>query len=455
MSAHPVLLDDASMRDFVVDGYVVVKADFPNDVHESIFRQTEAVFENEGNPGNNILPRVPQLQSVLDHPRVHGALSSILGPEYYVHPCRHCHFNSPGSPGQQMHRDSFTRRRHRTRWAMAFYYPQDVPEEKGPTAVSPGSHYHNTYSEDAAAPEVALGGEAGTVAIVHYDLWHRGTPNRTDQKRFMHKFLFTRMQEPKSPSWNSTAEAWPQTADPRQAMWQNLWDWHSGRGENGATTAAANGSVAALIRGLQDESEAQCLQAAYALSALGAPAVPALVEVLQDESGELRRNAAYALSALGAPAVPALIEAAADEREWTRDSAVDVLADIGRPAQPAVPALIEALGDAAAPVRGRAAEALGILGSCASESVAALTGALRDPDQDVRRHAALALARMGAAAEPAVPALVEAQNDDDRYVRSKALKALERIDTPTARKALLDALLLARWCPITTKESTF
>ena len=454
MSANPVLLDDASMRNFIVDGYVVVKADFPDDVHQSIFRQTEAVFENEGNPGNNILPRVPQLQRVLEHPRVRGALASILGPDYYPHPCRHCHFNTPGSPGQQMHRDSFTRRRHRTRWAMVFYYPQDVPEEKGPTAVAPGSHYHNTYCQDEAAPEVPLGGEAGTVVIVHYDLWHRGTPNRTDQKRFMHKFLITRMREPESPSWQSAASAWPQTDDPRLAMWQNMWDWHSGRPPKGRSAAAAD-SVAPLIRGLQGESEAQCLQAAYALGALGESAVPALVEVLQDESEALRRNAAYALSALGSAAVPALIEATADARAWTRDSAVDALADIGRPARAAVPALIAALGDEAARVRGRAAEALGILGQAAAAAVPALIAALRDAEQEVRRHAVLALARMGPAAARALPALIEVQRDVDRYVRSKALKALEEIATPPARRALLDALLLARWCPTTTRESTF
>ena len=38
-----------------------------------------------------------------------------------------------------MHQDSYENdqnvRHHRTRWAMAFYYPQDVPRELGPTAV--------------------------------------------------------------------------------------------------------------------------------------------------------------------------------------------------------------------------------------------------------------------------------------------------------------------------------
>ena len=106
-------------------------------------------------------------------------------------------------------------------------------------------------------------------------------------------------------------------------------------------------------------------------------------------------------------------------------------------------------------MRGRAAEALGILGQAAAAAVPALIAALRDAEQEVRRHAVLALARMGPAAARALPALIEVQRDVDRYVRSKALKALEGIATPAARRALLDALLLARWCPTTTGESTF
>ena len=57
------LLDDDAMRQFVRQGYVQVGADFPPDVHREIYAQLEDVFEREGNPGNNILPRIPRLQS--------------------------------------------------------------------------------------------------------------------------------------------------------------------------------------------------------------------------------------------------------------------------------------------------------------------------------------------------------------------------------------------------------
>jgi len=35
------------------------------------------------------------LQQVFDHPFVHGALVSLLGPDYYLHLHRHVHYNSP------------------------------------------------------------------------------------------------------------------------------------------------------------------------------------------------------------------------------------------------------------------------------------------------------------------------------------------------------------------------
>ena len=79
---------------------------------------------------------------------VHGALHSILGPDYYLHLHRHVHDNPPGSKGQNLHKDSLynsryavdeKRRHHRTRWLMLFYYPQDTPVELGPTAILPRS----------------------------------------------------------------------------------------------------------------------------------------------------------------------------------------------------------------------------------------------------------------------------------------------------------------------------
>ena len=104
MSTPERLLDDAGMRDFIVKGYHSFKLDLPPDYHAFTHRRTEEVFAGQGNPGNNLLPLIPELQQVLDHPRVRGTLASILGPEYSTHPHRHCHLNPPEARGR-----SFTR----------------------------------------------------------------------------------------------------------------------------------------------------------------------------------------------------------------------------------------------------------------------------------------------------------------------------------------------------------
>ena len=94
MTDREFLLDDAEVQRFIVDGYLTVHADYPARFHDAIYQQIESVFEQEGNPGNNILPRVPQLQHVFEHPAVKGALTSLLGPGYILNPHRHCHLSA-------------------------------------------------------------------------------------------------------------------------------------------------------------------------------------------------------------------------------------------------------------------------------------------------------------------------------------------------------------------------
>jgi len=84
-----------------------------------------------------------------------------------------------------------------------------------------------------------------------------------------------------------------------------------------------------------------------------------------------------------------------------------------------------------------------------------LTTLLADEDGQTRFNAAYGLARHGAAAAPATDALVRALDDENRYVRNHSAEALEQIGTPEALRALTDFLNVSRWCPITTKDSTF
>ncbi len=451
MRTH-LLLDDSRVQSFIADGYVVVKTDLPRDFHQSIYQQIEKVLTAEGNPGNNLLPRIPDLQQVFDQPEVAGALTSILGPGYYLHPHRFCHFNRPGSEGQRLHKDSWSRRHHRPRWAMAFYYPQDTPAERGPTGVVPGSHYQNRLDRGDEERAVALAGEAGTVAIVHYDLWHRATPNNTEQDRYMVKFLFVRLEEPDGPSWDASGESWSGNGHAGAPMWHSMWEWCGGRSEGLAVEASEQG---VLLRALMGNSEAASQVAAYILGRAGDSAVGPLIDCLRQEAEHVRRNAGYGLAAAGPAAVEALAQACSDDDPAVRLAAVDSLGDMGRVGSPAVPALQRALGDASDPVRGHAAEALGAMGALPPAVLEELAAVLRDDDEWVRRNAALGLARLGPAAEAVQPMVVAALNDPNRYVSAKAAKTLERIGTPEATEILFDYLSAARWCPVTTKDTPY
>ncbi len=495
------LFSDEQMRDFIVNGYVTVKADLSRSVHETIYRKTQEFTENEGNLGNNILPRVPELQAVFEEPAVRGALTSILGPNYVMHSHRHPHRNAPHSGGQGFHKDSYWGhqkvRHHRPRWAMAFYYPQDTPFEIGPSSILSGTQYYSHRITEENDGEVALSGEAGTVSLIHFDLWHRAMANQTDKTRYMMKFQFIRMDEPQQPDWNSDNSTWnadglDENGNPaakrHETTWRHVWNWMAG-GTNGHSAQETNGNMSTYIEALSDEEptvrsdaadalgllcesaadavpmlsdalrddyEPVRLNAAYALGAIGEPAVSTLIEKLSDEKDSPRRMAAYGLAAVGAPAVETLCEALEHENDEVRHQATYALAQIGSAAEPAISVLMEHSKDNKVEVRRYIPEALGAIGAPAAPAVPTLIDMLaNDEDVQVRFESALALGQIGPASSDAVPELTVALHDKNRYVRDNSIHALKRIGTPEAESALFDYLLTARWCAITNSESTF
>ena len=468
MNKPALQLTDEEMRDFIINGYVKVKADFPPSFHENICQQLDTMFEATGNLGNNVLPVIPEIQEVFDHPIVHGAMQGVLGSDYVMHPHRYCHFNQQGSEGQNFHKDSYAGdgqiRRHRCRWTMAFYYPQDVTEDMGPTAVLPGSQYYETGESAHEQPELALCGEAGTVTIVHYDLWHRAMPNRSDKKRYMLKFLFIRLDEPQAPLWKSDIDNWPALGNAEKSehpeLWESLWDWSYGK-QNGTTNGVSRAQVDTLIEALDSDNERDRLNTAYRLGRVGADAVPALKQMLRSKSDAIREYAGYALSLTGAPAVPTLIDAMQATDDSVRASAAFALADMGKAAQEAIPALTHAAQDPHEWVRRHATEGLGLIGQLVSdemdlsETVQVLATGLNDDHYPVRDNAARALAKLGTLAEPAIPTLITQLDDEDRYVRFHAALALKQINTSEAQDALFNHLFASRWCALTTRETPF
>jgi hypothetical protein len=512
----PKLLTADQVSSFLANGYLILNTGLPPEFHEAMFERFSQLIgdDNDHNPGNNLLPAVPELNRVFEDGVVRGALTSILGPGYMMHPHRVLHDNPPGSDPQVWHHDSYWgyKRKvhnHRPWWVMIMYYPQRIDAQIGPTGVIPGSHCIAQRLDDIDQLGTPASGPAGTCMLIHYDIWHRKMKNLTNFKRFMVKFEFTRMAPPEAGEFHLARARWQRPANAPaydiEPMWREQWNWLAGRkpeliahatddrlpsllakldskdaAERGAAVrrlaqagAGARAALPALIARLGDASEPVGLNAAYALAAIGKDAVPELARAMMGNDGEsvddarvfidegqhsevemVARNAAHGLVAIGSDAVPALLDCLDRAGPRVRKYVVFALGEIRTDAADVVAALIHATRDGDPYVRINAVEALGLKRGT-PESVGALVEALVDPDDEVRFNAALALARLGPGAASAVSALREALADGNRYVAGYAVEALERIGTPEALAALVPFLKVARFCPLTSNSSLF
>ena len=514
-SQAKTLLTDEQVRTFLANGFLQLQPQLPGDYHASMFDRCVGIIgdDNDENPGNNLLPVVPELQLLFDDPVVSGALTSVLGDGYMMHPHRVLHDNPSGSDAQVWHHDSYWgyKRKvhnHHPWWVMIMYYPQDIYERIGPTGIIPGSQYIAQRLEQIDQLGSHAEGPAGTCVMIHYDIWHRKMKNFTPLKRFMVKFEFMRMQRPSGVTWENDAEAWQ---DPQRRpgytmtpAWRSTWHWLAGRpppvasgaayglagliatlGDGDAhRRAAAAAEIAKLGSGgkaaigdlvalLGDDSEVVGLNAAYGLAAMGDVALDALLGALVRDDGEnvddarcfidegqkselemVARNAAHGIVALGVSAVPVLVQLTRDAGPRVRKYACFALGELDTDAEEVIEALIGCCQDPDPAVRLNAVEALGLKKGTA-DAARALGQALSDADDEVRFNASLSLARLGPAAEPALDDLIAALRDGNRYTMGYAVEAIERIGTEEAKDALIRFLKISRWCPLTSTKDLF
>jgi len=515
------LLTDEQMMQFIAKGYLVLQNDLPEQLHQGVMDKIYQVLHEEGNPGNNILPRVPDILEFFDTPVVKGALTSVLGQDYYMHPHRHCHYNQPGNQapgGGQWHKDGYwsSMRSHRPWWAMIFYYTQDITEDLGPTAIMPGTQYYEKFIGDRGETLLPTG-KAGTMVLVHFDIWHKASLNVSNLDRYMLKFQFVRLQAPEYPSWNNRSKDMPVSAGApadHLNLWKDVWDWLRGdrsglesgaaadetrlqqlkqelAAEDGAVRgraadalgllgpAAASG-VPALGRLLSDPLETTALNAAYALGHLGDEGIEELARHIAEGTTLVAERAAYGIQGAGADAIPSLLELLKHSDAKRRALAAFVLGMIGASANGVQAALIAASSqDESAWVRRNAVEALGMLGDADGQVVSALAGALQaslDEETDgsaeasdmygnnqgyirnkIGYTATLSLLRTCKKGDPqeVVRSLEKALSSKDRYVRAYASEALTYLRTSEAVDVLIRYYRTARWCPDTSKASTF
>ena len=122
----PILLTDEQVREFIVNGYLVFEPTVPEGTHEACYGRLNEIIDAEANPGNNILPRVPEMRHVLNSPEVRGALLSVLGPGYLEHPHRYCH---PLGPVRDIPSDDEVEHRLRNNCHQDGYTPMGHPRQ--------------------------------------------------------------------------------------------------------------------------------------------------------------------------------------------------------------------------------------------------------------------------------------------------------------------------------------
>ena len=488
MKPKGVKLNDEQIRRFICDGVAVLDSGVAPEVHQQIYDKIQWNNTREFNMGNNVLPRIAELQQILDAPVIHGALQSILGDDYMLHPHRYMHANEPldeaernlsltgsehgppvgeGSTGNSAwHQDGqipMSRARyHVPRIAMVLYFPQDTPVERGPTRVIPGTHLQ-PYLRNSDFPFALVADriKAGTCLLIAFDIAHAALSNRTDSSRYMLKFIFLRTRnpfgnpfgkpvgKPVEPSWDGGEDEW----EPPKARlgrydhskaWSYIWDWMRAAPRFATTHPAASNDMQKWIGRLHDTDQEVRLQAIYQLAEIGADAIEPLRESLLQNAGQQREfTMPYRMNEHGAY-VPI---GDPNERRWNDVAYTlqDEAYALGAMGEVAVEPLMELLGHDDAWIKINAAFALGEIGPPAARAMGELTKLLGHELHQVARASLDAMGCIGTNIRVALPAIRKlltvdnpvwskpmGKNDRDGQigVRFNALFALLSSDAP-------------------------
>ncbi|KAJ8605629.1 hypothetical protein CTAYLR_000107 [Chrysophaeum taylorii] len=500
------------VRSFVERGFVVidgVSSEFPLSFHENLGAKLESAMNSNSSSemrvatSNNVGAVFPEAARAVRQAAGHF-LRKILGPSFVLHAHRHVHWSAAGRD-QLWHKDAYwTRARlrsHRSRWAIAMYYPRGATEAMGPTYVMPGSQYHtidkrwptlvdrlgvgncraDRYCDEAAErqrrldedtrllyPElvdrrgVPIVVEPGAIVVLHFDLLHRGSSAEPGARpRPLVKFIFGRTREPERFSGAdnmAVGDAYAYLA-----------------GEKLAVADAPPVADAAAILRARNASEVRRLEAAFSLAAARGHAIKTLLDgVLRPGLPEAARRAASSgLAAVGGAAAEALASAETPKDPVSRWYATRTLGEIAT-TKTGFEALVRALESRDDDVlRSTAAEALGVAlqRECFGVYVDKLVRAI--PDHPVESDGAAASGKrdqVGQAAAFALLGLLEnprtrrcvrpraigtkcrgivARADvNDRYVVATCFDILASLarDDPALEKDLFTALLDSRWC---------
>ena len=432
------LLTDEQYAQYLSDGILVIQPESLDEAfHDHLYRSAQQIYalveDSRSNTahldiiGDSLRARIPEIDRLFADPSVSGALSSMLGDSYVIHPHNFVHKSSDAD--QVFHQDGNLPwnerghyRAHRPDWALLFYYPQEVTAENGPTELILGTQYwtndfekpdgtwHSFDGIDRAFTREELANEdlsfrdrrlnesvdslgipnlqrkfvtvpKGSVVLCHYDILHRGSRTFLEAAdRFMYKFHFMRTQEPTRAAWQHQSEfdatEYMRKLLPEvQPIVRNIWNWSS----NSESTASVSKSLAEVKQSLFSSNEAKRVEAAYLLGEMQSDAaVDVLLEGLTHAEESVRRSSCYGLKISGSAQANKILPFVGNQRVSIRRLAVYALGESanGLNAQ-VVRALLAALTkDQDDLVRSNAAYAMGQILRCKGADFSAVIDAL-------------------------------------------------------------------------------
>ncbi|MCY4093938.1 MAG: HEAT repeat domain-containing protein [Gammaproteobacteria bacterium] len=409
MSESPTLLSDEQVRRFIADGFIVLDSCLPDALHAGIARELHFSLKEESKwLGDNLLPRVPNIDMVLQSGVAQGAMQSLLGPDFAWAPHRFPHNSEPLEPearpsdfdpfenqpamgegsisGSGWHQDGHSKAG-RSRWHTfkainMFYFPHEVPLEMGPTRLLAGSHLYATL-QGAVPSQVFLKPiKAGTLIVADFDLGHAGTPNRTTTSRYMLKFVALRTSNPTQPTWDHQNEYWETpvnllTATHIPRSWESLWHWLRGDARLVHHEPLSASEIPRLLTQMASADNEERLSAMYELVRIGEPSIEPLLQKLRTTMGQDRHESPaqddpgfYAMS-------PDLTQRRFSRRQFVPEDTAVALGLIGSASMDSLVALLD---DRDPWMRINAAYALGEIGNSITEEVADHVGTLLDDE---------------------------------------------------------------------------
>lgn len=356
-------------------GYLILDLnDVEDSIHDRIFNTCETLYKGMANmpdssTGFNLIAddintNVPELGELLNSSQLNGALTTLLGRKHFRY--NHSYIHRSSSRDQSFHKDSGlpwgTRngiRSHRLNWAMVFYYPQKTTVELGATEILPGTQYwsvdreqpgatagedrldlqfetdgvnsdpdlgvrdarlrQNVMDFDEQTEPIRLEIPKGSVVLVHFDLFHRGTRQLVDGSRYMLKFWYLRTVEPED-LFESSCVSYMCTDPRRESIVSACLDWlkipvqvQQSKPTIGASESSGDAELVArayqlarrqdieLLRDFISENEAIRRAATQALTTTGCFGLDTALDNTLSDSPPIRMSGAFLLGEIAEP----------------------------------------------------------------------------------------------------------------------------------------------------------